>query len=187
MENTIPVNNTTIIIIIISVIIVIVISCCLSSILGIFNGLFVNKAISTPSPTDLNPLPGQMNPITPKIPTIKFCSLPNLQGTCKSYDLTYTYYPISSECGTNPIGFKPQSISIDNDDPSKYKLSIRGYFGNTNDTNCGPSQVPLNATPSCYNSNIYGIVGDRGSCIPDSASGVSWISNNVNGGINIEK
>ena len=123
----------------------------------------------------------------PATPKIKFCSQPNLTGNCKAYDLTYKFYPINSECGSDPIGFKPRSIEITNDDPSKYNIKLRGYYANPNDTNCGPSQLPLNANPECYKSNIYGISNDRGTCINDTASGVNWIDRYVNGGINVER
>lgn len=191
-------NNQNVIIIIVCVLCVLCVFCCLISSAStlIFN-LLGNKAVSNVS-TGGNESTGNGgniggnggnagDTIVTPVPKIKFCSLPNLGGTCKTYDLSYKFYPFDQSCGPDDIGFKPQSAIIENDDPAKYKLNLKGYQGNPGDTHCGPGLVPLNATPNCYNSNIYGINGDRGSCISDIASGVNWTMNNTIGGIEITR
>ena len=188
-------NNQNIVIIFICVICVLCVICCVSSSAStlIFN-LFGNKVSSgTGNVTNNVSQGGSLSggdtggTIVTAIPKIKFCSQPNLGGTCKTYDLSYKFYPFGSECGSDEIGFKPQSAIIENDDSTKYKLNLKGYQGNPGDTHCGPGMTPLNASPNCYNSNIYGINGDRGTCIEDSASGVNWTMNNTIGGIEVSK
>ena len=181
-------NMYAIIGIVVCILVVVCVLCCVSSSIGT---LIYNAPKNTGPGSNPNPVPpgnnNENNPIIPPVPTIKFCSQPNLGGTCKSYDLSYKFYPFESQCGSNEIGFKPQSLIIENDDPSKYKVALKGYMGNTGDSHCGPSGVLLNASPNCYNSNIYGISGDRGTCISDTASGVSWIMGNTLGGIDVSK
>ena len=203
-------NNQNAIIIIV---IIVVIICCSS--ISIIGTIYYNNAsrpiipvyptISPPLYTPILPpisppiSPPILPPISPPIlppapvmsPKIRFCSEANLGGTCKTYDLQYKLYPIESECGPDAIGFRPRSISIDNDNSANYKLFLRGYYGNAGDNDCGPSQVELDGSPNCYTNDIYGISGDRGTCLSDTASGVNWILNNprggVRGGINVTR
>lgn len=183
-------NNQNIIIIVVCVLCVMCVLCCVSSSAStlVFN-LFGNKTVPNTNAGGGSPGGGNTGGgvITTPIPKIKFCSQPNLGGTCKTYDLSYKFYPFDSGCGSDEIGFRPQSAIIENDDSTKYKLNLKGYQGNPGDSHCGPGMVPLNATPNCYNSNIYGINGDRGTCIADNASGVNWTMNNTIGGIEITK
>lgn len=179
---------------IVCIIVVLCILCCISSsvVTVLFNigGLNNNSSNNNNNNITNPPTPNSNNgnnPIVTQIPKIKFCSQPNLGGTCKTYDLSYKFYPFEAQCGSDEIGFRAESIIIENDDPSKYRISLKGYQGNPGDTHCGPGSTPLNATPNCYNSNIYGISGDRGTCIADSASGVNWTMNNMLGGIDVSK
>ena len=177
--------------VVIIILIVLCVCCIISSVISSFTGMFTNifKFTNPATPPPSSSVTPPSSSVTPPslTPKIKFCPQPNLQGACKSYDLAYKIYPMDSSCGSDSIGFKPQSAVIENDDPAKYRLNLTGYFGNAGDTHCGPSQVPLNASPNCYTSNIYGVSNDRGTCLSDTAAGVNWTLNNVGGGINVTR
>lgn len=158
-------------------------------VIGVYYYYYSTPSVSAAEvPTTTTPILPDV--VTPSVPAglasnevkITFYESANYSGNSQPFIVKRVgayYFAIGSNCAsgsTGIIGFKPNSIKIENYKSASDTLDLRGYYANPGDGACGPSAARLTGLPKdgaladVYATGIFG------------ANNSSWIKGNVNGG-----